>query len=405
MVFLCQLGYGALAQYTGTGSVSQGPGTTLIPDLYSCGGGRVPPVGTVTASDGSSWEVPAAVRFNDTAFPFASDLYNSCNGATYAQTSIALAALNGSDVVEIDPGGELITGFLFADNYFELYVNGVPVGKDKVPYTPFNSSIVRFRVNRPFTIAMLLVDWEEHPGMGTEANNGFTHHAGDGGLVAFFRDASDAAVDLTGPDWKAQTFYTAPILDLACPSESGSLRLSDACPIQDSNNGNSDYALHWERPSACFDPSFDDSDWPAASIYSNATVGVAGKPAYENFPDVFDDPTHDAVFIWSSNLVLDNEVVVRHTVPSATGLQSEPEGMGKILVYPNPAHASTTVRLLNFTAGSGSTRFRILDGYGRCIVDREGLPASMDLDHLTPGIYMVQVVAANRTATSRFVVE
>ncbi len=51
------------------------------------------------------------------------------------------------------------TGYLFADNYFELYVNGVVVGKDRVPFTEINSSIVPFRVLRPFTFAGKLVDW------------------------------------------------------------------------------------------------------------------------------------------------------------------------------------------------------------------------------------------------------
>lgn len=33
-----------------------------------------------------------------------------------------------------------------------------------------------------------------------------------------------------------------------------------------------------------------------------------------NFRDVFDDPAVDADFIWSSNLVLDNLVLMRRTV-------------------------------------------------------------------------------------------
>ena len=54
-------------------------------------------------------------------------------------------------IVEIDKDGEVVTGFIIADNYFQLYVNGKLVGVDAVPYTPFNSSIVRFRVKRPYT--------------------------------------------------------------------------------------------------------------------------------------------------------------------------------------------------------------------------------------------------------------
>jgi len=103
----------------------------------------------------------------------------------------ALTAIDGTHIVQVDADGEVITGLIFANNYFELQVDGVAVGKDKVPFTPFNSSIVRFRVRRPFAIAMLLVDWEEHLGVGCEANAGKAYHAGDGGMVAVFKDASN----------------------------------------------------------------------------------------------------------------------------------------------------------------------------------------------------------------------
>jgi hypothetical protein len=36
---------------------------------------------------------------------------------------------------------------LVADNYFELYINGM-IGVDATPFTPFNSHMVRFRVKR-----------------------------------------------------------------------------------------------------------------------------------------------------------------------------------------------------------------------------------------------------------------
>ncbi|MCX6857200.1 MAG: choice-of-anchor D domain-containing protein, partial [Verrucomicrobia bacterium] len=52
-----------------------------------------------------------------------------------------------------------------------------------------------------------------------------------------------------------------------------------------------------------------------ASTYSETTVGVNNKPAYTNFPAQFS--TSGASFIWTSNLVLDNEVIVRYTGPAA----------------------------------------------------------------------------------------
>ncbi|MBF4391740.1 hypothetical protein EAY32_28175, partial [Vibrio anguillarum] len=77
--------------------------------------------------------------------------------------------------------GEEITGYIFADNYFELYINGQLVAVDTVPFTPFNSSIVKFKVNKPYTIAVKVIDWEENLGLGTEDNRGKAFHPGDGG--------------------------------------------------------------------------------------------------------------------------------------------------------------------------------------------------------------------------------
>lgn len=300
--------------YTGTASVSQGPATVLIQNIYECERGREAPIGTSTATDGSKWTVPAEVNFTDDSFPFASDLFNPCTKAEYKTADEALAALDGTDIVEVDADGEIVTAYVFADNYFEMYINGVPVGKDNVPFTQFNSNIVRFKVKEPFTIAMKLVDWEENSGLGSEANRGQAFHPGDGGLVAVFKDASGAIIATTDANWKAQTFYTAPIKDLSCTQEEGTLRLSKTCSTADSNDGTLYYALHWETPLNWQSVDFDDNEWPNATVYSNSTIGVDNKPAYTNFIDVFDDDEVDALFIWSSNVILDNEVIVRYTV-------------------------------------------------------------------------------------------
>lgn len=313
----------ASAQYTGTGSVSQGEATTTIPKLYECTGGRPTAVGTITATDASTWTVPAQVNFTNNNVPFASDLYNQCEGATYRTTTEALSHLTESDIVVVDADGELITAFVFADNYFELSINGRIIAKDKVPFTPFNSSIVRFRVRRPFTIAMLLVDWEEHLGLGSENNNGVLYHPGDGGMVALFRNEVNEVVAITNSAWRAQTFYTAPIKDLSCPKEVGTQRLSSSCNADGSNDGSKFYALHWPIPENWSSPSFIDAEWPFATTYTNAEIGVNNKPAYTNFSDVFDAPTHDAQFIWSSNVVLDNCVITRYTVDAPTSVDEQ----------------------------------------------------------------------------------
>lgn len=301
-------------EYKGTASITQGPTSEQVENLFECERGRITNVGVIKSTDGKEWIVPAPTNFTNSDFPTSSDLHNSCNGNTYANAEEAISKLDGSDIIEIDKDGSLFTAYIFADNYFEMYVNGIPVGKDKVPFTQFNSSIVRFKANKPFTIAMKLVDWEEALGLGTEHNSRSDFHAGDGGMVAVIKDHEDQTIAITDENWKAQTFYTSPVKDLSCVSEKGAIRSSENCDEADSDNGSSFYGLHWELPTNWEKSKFDDSDWPNATTYTNETIGVDNKKSYTNFTDIFDDPANDAMFIWSTNVVLDNEVIVRYTV-------------------------------------------------------------------------------------------
>ncbi len=133
-----------VGEYTGTGSITKGLANTTTENLYAKGI-RVAGIGSITATDNTVWTVPAEVNFLNTAFPFASDLYNP-DGNKFASSSAALAAFDNFKIVEIDAAGEVITAYIFADNYFELYINGVAVGKDAIPFTDFNSHIIKFKV-------------------------------------------------------------------------------------------------------------------------------------------------------------------------------------------------------------------------------------------------------------------
>jgi hypothetical protein len=298
--------------YTGSGSVTIGLASTTTENLYAKGI-RIAAVGTITATDNTVWTVPSEVNYTNSAFPIAPDLYNP-DGNKYDNTTAALASFDASKIVDVDADGEIITGYIFADNYFELYVNGVAIGKDAIPFTDFNSHLVKFRVKKPFTIAMKLVDWEERLGLGCETNGGKKYHPGDGGLVAMFKDDAEKVICKTNADWKAQTFYIAPVKDFSCVSENGTSRISQDCSSSDVRNGSGYAALHWKIPADWMNENFDDTAWPKALTYSNSVVGVDNKKAFTNFTNVFDDAANDAEFIWSSNLVLDNEVIVRYTV-------------------------------------------------------------------------------------------
>ncbi len=129
------------------------PKTTVQPDVFPTR------VGAVRSADGKEWIVPGAIHDGS----FAVDLYNDCTGA--GENADWQRQL---ETVVIDEDGVEITGYIFADNYYELYVNGRFVARDRVAMTPFNSTVVRFRANYPMTYAIKAIDWETRHGLGME---------------------------------------------------------------------------------------------------------------------------------------------------------------------------------------------------------------------------------------------
>ena len=286
-----------------------GPAKEINSGLIDCGArSRVSAVGEIKSDEGTVWTVPAATNYSTA--PFAADLFNECGGTELS----SLSQLDIDSVPLMDAGGtEDFTAYIFADNYFELYVNGKLLVVDPVPFTPFNANVVRFAAELPVTIAVMMVDWEENLGLGSENNRGKGFHPGDGGFVAHIQDANGKTVAITDSSWSAQTFYTAPLNNRSCLVVDGQTRDSTACSEDSVDDGTNYSAAHWPLPHDWMMPEFDDSIWPAASTFTNDTVGVDNKRAYTNFTEVFDTPGADADFIWSSNLVLDNLVLLRKT--------------------------------------------------------------------------------------------
>jgi hypothetical protein len=291
-----------------SGSITQGRGTTTTTNLFPPGQ-RVTAVGTITATDNSTWTVPAATLF--ATAPKAPDLYNDYTAVTPANLAARQAAIDALPTTVVDVDGEVVTGYIFSDNYFELYVNGVLVGVDPVSYTSFNSCVVKFKAKRPITYAVRLVDWEENLGLGTELNGGDPYHIGDGGFIASFSDGT-----VTNNQWKAQTFYIAPldnpnqVVELADGTRSSASATHSLTETA--------YAMHYPLPAGWQSSSYSTTGWPNATTYTEAQVGV-NFPAYMNFQPQFTGS--GAQFIWSSSLTLDNEVIVRYTGPAATTTQ------------------------------------------------------------------------------------
>lgn len=292
-------------------SFTQGEAQSDVTRLYQWKGDnpRTANVGTIKSADGIEWTVPAKTHFQSATQ--AADLYNEANGVKPE----GIADVDLEAIPVIDAGvDEIFTAYVFGDNYFEFFVNGKLLAVDAVPMTPFNSSVIRFRTQRPFTVGIMGVDWEERLGLGFEKFKGAPFHQGDAGLVAVVKNEAGEIVSVTDASWKAQTFYTAPLKTKECLVLDGTIRDSSKCSTEDTADGTAYFAAHWPIPKDWSSAGFDDLAWPNAATYTNDFVGVDNKPAYTNFTDLFDDPKSDAQFIWSSSLVHDNLVLMRTTV-------------------------------------------------------------------------------------------
>lgn len=293
----------AYCEYTGSAHVIKGKAEVKVENLFTCenGNSRPSPLGIQTLN-GKEFVVPSHVQYEEKNF--VNNLYDECSNTT--PNSLAEVDLSTVPIVEIDKDGEVITGYIFADNYFELFINGRLVGVDAVPFTPFNSNIVKFKVKKPYDIAIKAVDWEENSGLGSERNRGKKYHPGDGGLIASFSDGT-----ITNSHWKAQTFYTSPIYDLSCVEEVGNERITKDCSTSGSNEYVETYSLHWDIPLS-WESNEEYLSWPKSVQYTEDEIGVDNKKAYMNFQEQFSGS--GASFIWSSNLVLDNLVLFRYHV-------------------------------------------------------------------------------------------
>ncbi|WLR42522.1 hypothetical protein LC087_17810 [Bacillus carboniphilus] len=287
-------------------SFSEGSGEVTDANIYTCqnaNNSRDSAIGTVTSEEGEIWNVP--IQPNE-ELEDASDLYNECTGTIFP--SIEDLDVNDIPIIEIDEDGEVITGYIFADNYFELYINGQPVAKDAVPFTPFNSHVVRFKASYPITYAIKAVDWEENIGLGTENNRGSDYHPGDAGIIAVFSDGTT-----TSESWLAQSFYISPLTnkDDLVITEDNNGKITHETPDFNKVTCTTDcYAAHFSLDENWYAKDFDDSSFPHAVTYTTDEIGVDNKKAYMNYENLFSK----GQFVWTKNLVYDNVIILRHTV-------------------------------------------------------------------------------------------
>jgi phosphatidylethanolamine-binding protein (PEBP) family uncharacterized protein len=187
---------------------------------------------------------------------------------------------------------------VWADNWFSLYINGKKVGQDSVPITTeksFNSEKIKFTATYPLTIAVIAKDFTENSS-GLEYIGKSNQQIGDAGIILQIREVdSDRVIAQTQNDWKVLTINKAP-LNPECVTSNN--------PLNDCKSSNI------KMPSSWASPRYKDTSWKSATSFSKEAVGV--KDGYFDYTWA-----PSAALIWSSDLKLDNVILLRKIIKSA----------------------------------------------------------------------------------------
>lgn len=186
---------------------------------------------------------------------------------------------------------------VWADNWFEMRINGEQVAEDSVPITTersFNAESFAFEAATPMVIGVVAKDFKEND-TGLEYIGSRRQQMGDGGLIVQIKDPSGAALAVSDSDWQCLVIHNAP-LDKSCETEANPVAGQGACgfDIQAEPDG-------WDMAG------FDASDWPQATVYSESDVSP--KDGYDKI-----DWAPEAKLIWGPDLEQNNTLLCRLAV-------------------------------------------------------------------------------------------
>lgn len=192
---------------------------------------------------------------------------------------------------------ETFSADVWADNWFEMRIDGTQVAEDSVPITTersFNAESFEFEAERPFVIGVVAMDFRQNDS-GLEYIGTGRQQMGDGGLILQIRNAAAETVAVSNADWQCLVIHTAP-LDKSCEGEANPIAGEGACAFE-----------AMEEPDGWDQAGFDASDWPQASVFSEHEVGP--KDGYDRI-----DWADEARLIWGPDLEQSNTVLCRLTV-------------------------------------------------------------------------------------------
>ena len=192
---------------------------------------------------------------------------------------------------------ESFSADVWADNWFEMRIDGTQVAEDGVPITTersFNAESFEFEADRPFVIGLVAKDFKENDS-GLEYIGTGRQQMGDGGVIVQIRDAAGETAAVSDADWQCLVIHAAP-LDKSCEGEANPVAGDGACAFE-----------AMEEPGGWDQAGFDASDWPQASEFSEREVSP--KDGYDRI-----DWVDEARLIWGPDLEQSNTVLCRLTV-------------------------------------------------------------------------------------------
>lgn len=207
---------------------------------------------------------------------------------------VSLAVL-ASSVLPL--AAEIMSANVWADNWFEMRINGAQVAEDSVPITTersFNAENFTFEAERPFVIGLVAKDFKEND-TGLEYIGTNRQQMGDGGVILQIKDAAGETIVVSDDSWQCLVIHSAP-LDKSCEKSSNPIAGEGACTFEAS-----------EEPEGWDMAGFDPAEWPQADVYSAREVDP--KDGYDEV-----SWSNDAELIWGPDLEQSNTVLCRLTV-------------------------------------------------------------------------------------------
>lgn len=189
---------------------------------------------------------------------------------------------------------ETYSADVWADNWFEMRINGEQVAEDSVPITTersFNAESFTFEAEAPFVIGVVGKDFKEND-TGLEYIGSRRQQMGDGGLILQIMDAAGKTVVVSNADWQCFVTHTAP-LNKACEKVSNPVAGQAECTFE-----------ILDEPAGWDTAGFDASGWADADVYSEAEVSP--KMGYDEI-----SWDKSAELIWGPDLEQSNTVLCR----------------------------------------------------------------------------------------------